>query len=173
MPDQRALKGDWRAELVRDMGGKPFPIIERWRLFGRTARRLRTAGRVKDRSRRGCARRERRHRRGVHGPVTGVSVDTLAGPGHGGYRSGWLHRIAVFARGVERGGVIVELGAVTNGPLSFGLRERMLLLLGSLRRSAVAHDPQSPGGNGQHESGGHGGYVEQAQTCGGRSARVP
>jgi len=40
---ERALKGDRRAELVRDMGGKPFAIIERWRLGGRTARRRNAA----------------------------------------------------------------------------------------------------------------------------------
>jgi hypothetical protein len=31
----------------------------------------------------------------------------------------------------------------------------VLLLLGSLRRGAVAHDPQSSSGDGEHESGGH------------------
>lgn len=59
------------------------------------------------------------------------------------------------------------------GPLSVALRERVLLLLGSLRRGAVAQDPQSPSGDGEHESGGHGDWHHvQAQTCGGRSARV-
>jgi hypothetical protein len=114
------------------MGGKPFPIIERWRLRGRTTRRLRTAGRGTDRGRRDCARRERRHRRGIHDPVTlWGSVDTLAG-----------------------------LGA------------RLLQLLGELLRSAVAHDPQSPSSDAEHECGGHGGYLEEAHACGGRSARV-
>jgi hypothetical protein len=44
--DQRALKGDRPAELVRDLGGKPFPIIKLWRVFGRTARRPRAAVRT-------------------------------------------------------------------------------------------------------------------------------
>ena len=44
-----------------------------------------------------------------------------------------------------------------SGSLSFGLCGRVLLLLGWLRRSAVAHDPQSCSGDGEHESVGHGG----------------
>jgi hypothetical protein len=70
------------------------------------APRLRTAGRNTDRGRRGGARRERGHR-GIQGPVTGVSVHTLAGPSHGRYGSGWSHRTRGSVRGCERGGVIV------------------------------------------------------------------
>jgi len=42
------------------------------------------------------------------------------------------------------------------GPLIV-LCERMLLLLGWLLHSAVAHHPQWSSGDGEHESGGHGG----------------
>ncbi len=43
---------------------------------------------------------------------------------------------------------------------------------GWLLRSAVAHDPQLSSGDGEHEPGGHDGYLEQARACRGRSARV-
>ena len=39
------------------------------------------------------------------------------------------------------------------GPLSFVLRERMLLLLGWLPGGAVAHDPKSPRSDCEQESG--------------------
>ena len=63
--------------------------------------------------------------------------------------------------------------ALSDGALSVRPGERLLLLLllGWLLRRAVTHDPQSSSGDGEHESAGHGDYLEQAQACGGRPAR--
>jgi hypothetical protein len=46
--DQRAMKRDRRAELVGDIAGKAFPILERWRLGRHTARATAGAERGRD-----------------------------------------------------------------------------------------------------------------------------